>query len=185
MNLSEPGSFTVFFEGQLMAQGTVAEIARAISSRPAESLLIIDDATGRSVDFDLRGSPNETADPTEPVAQVARGRPRLGVVAREITLLPRHWDWLATQPGGASATIRRLVDAARRDNAEADAARKAREAAYGAMTILAGDSPGYEEAARALFSGHAERFANLIADWPPDVRDYLLRLTAKIDASAA
>ena len=106
------------------------------------------------------------------------GRPRLGVVAREVTLLPRHWEWLGTQPGGASAALRRLVESARRDGAGKDRVRAAQESAYRFMLAVAGNEPGFEEATRALFAGHAARFGECLAAWPPDVRAHALRVSA-------
>src|SRR3546814_490284 len=103
-----------------------------------------------------------------------RGRPKLGVTAREVTLLPRHWDWLAAQPGGASVALRKLVEQAMRDDRQTR--RAAQEAAYRVMTALAGDLPGYEEAIRALFAGDRQRFEQQIAGWPADLRDYVTRL---------
>ena len=105
-----------------------------------------------------------------------RGRPKLGVTAREVTLLPRHWDWLAAQPGGTSAALRRLVDQARRETA-AQTDRKARQAsAYAFMSAMAGDLAGYEEAIRALFADDREQVCRHSAAWPADVRDHALKL---------
>ena len=132
-------------------------------------MLVFDDATGRAVDIDPRG----IDDVLEPRG---RGRPRLGVVAREVTLLPRHWDWLNSQPGGASVALRRLVDEARRTSGDRDRVRAAQEAAYHFMSAMAGNLPGFEEAARALFAYDRRRFADLIAEWPPDVRDHVVKL---------
>jgi len=105
------------------------------------------------------------------------GRPKLGVVAREVTLLPRQWEWLGRQPGGASVALRRLIDEARRVNAGRDAARAAREATYGVMTVLAGNLPGFEEAMRALFALERERFEQHISTWPEDLRAHLQELS--------
>jgi hypothetical protein len=105
-----------------------------------------------------------------------RGRPKLGVVAREVTLLPRHWDWLATQPGGASVALRKLVEEARRTGGDRDRSRAARDAAYHFMSAMAGNLPGFEEASRALFADDRRRFAGLIAGWPDDVRDHAVKL---------
>ena len=89
------------------------------------------------------------------------GRPKLGVVAREITLLPRHWEWLAQQTGGASVAIRKLVDEARRATATtAIASASAQEAAYRFMSAMAGNLPHFEEAIRALFADDPRRFEN-------------------------
>jgi hypothetical protein len=115
----------------------------------------------------------ETDAPAEPRG---RGRPKLGVVAREVTLLPRHWDWLGAQPGGASVALRKLVEDARRANGDRDRQRAARDAAYHFMSTMAGDLPGFEEASRALFADDRRRFAELIADWPVDIRDHIVKL---------
>jgi hypothetical protein len=100
----------------------------------------------------------------------------LGVVAREVTLLPRHWDWLAVQPGGASVALRKLVDEARRSSGDRDRTRAAQEATYRFISAIAGNLPGFEEACRALFAHDRRRFGDLIAGWPEDVRDYAIQL---------
>jgi hypothetical protein len=145
--------------------------------------LIFDDATGREIDFDTRGTAEEVVGRLAPsvieepeLEPRGRGRPRLGVVAREVTLLPRHWDWLAGQPGGASVTLRKLVDEARRTSGARDRIRIAQEAAYRFMSAMAGNLPGFEEASRALFAYDRRRFAELIAAWPEDVRDHCIKL---------
>jgi len=102
------------------------------------------------------------------------------VVAREVTLLPRHWEWLAAQPGGASVALRKLVEAARRDHRDRDIQRQVQECAHRFMSAMAGDLPGYEEAIRALFADDQARFAGLVAPWPADVRDHALRLAAGV-----
>lgn len=137
-----------------------ARLAARADPAHGPRLAVFDAETGRPVDLDLREIPSPPA----------RGRPRLGVTAHEVTLLPRHWDWLATQPGGASAALRRLVETARRAQDGADRVRQGREAAYRILTDLAGDRPGYEEAMRALFAGDAQGFARYTESWPPDVR---------------
>ena len=164
---------TAFLGHRKLLSGTLAEVALALRSLPEGAMpLVFDDASGAVVDVDLSGSPAEV------VARLApppvRGRPRLGVIAREVTLLPRHWDWLATQPGGASVALRRLIEAARRD-AQAEA-KAARDAAYRFMAAIAGDLPDYEEALRALFAGDRAAFAERLADWPADVRSHALAL---------
>lgn len=109
------------------------------------------------------------------------GRPKLGVVAREVTLLPRHWDWLGTQPGGASVALRKLVEQAIGDNRVRDALRRAQEATYRFITDMAGDEPGYEEALRALFAGDLRRFNEIIEPWPRDVREQAAKLALARD----
>jgi hypothetical protein len=172
----------VAFEGERrIAAGTLGEVAaaarRAEAGEPEGAVLAFDAATGRVVDLDLRGSEDEVRAryPATLPASAGRGRPRLGVVAREVTLLPRQWEWLAAQPGGASAALRRLVEAARREGGAADRARAARDAAYRFMSAMAGDLPGFEEASRALFAGDEAALRTRISSWPPDVVDQLLR----------
>jgi hypothetical protein len=181
-----------FAEGRLLAAGPLIEVALAIKNAPPDAhVLAFDDATGEVVDLDLRGTKQEiiarlaerpkgpAAAPERPKAEPrGPGRPKLGVVAREVTLLPRHWDWLAAQPGGASVTLRKLVEAARRGGETDGRRRAAREAAYRFMTAMAGDLPGFEEAIRALFAGDRARFDAQMAGWPKDIRDYALRLAA-------
>jgi hypothetical protein len=122
------------------------------------------------------------ASPQEPASEPRRrGRPKLGVVAREVTLLPRHWEWLNAQPGGASVALRKLVEAARRANGDKDRSRAARDAAYHFMSAMAGNLPQFEEACRALFAGDHRRFTTLIAAWPGDVRDHIIRLACNRD----
>jgi hypothetical protein len=175
--------YTAFSGLRQLARGSLSEVTTVVRTAlagGAEGLVILEDESGRTVDFDPRmdpsGSIGAVAQPTQAPAKPGRGRPRLGVTAREVTLLPRHWDWLGTQPGGASAALRRLVDQARRDNLAGDRNRKAREAAHRAMTTLAGDLPGYEDALRALYSGDRPGFSQLLAKWPKDVRLYVQEL---------
>lgn len=174
-------SCTAFDGTRRLASGPLAEVARAVRGAVAGSLLVFDDATGRVIDLDLRGSGDEVAARyahAEPEVPRGRGRPKLGVVAREVTLLPRHWDWLAAQPGGASVVLRSLVDAARAATGDATAQRARQEAAYRVMSAVGGDLPGFEEASRALFTGQPERLEAQMAAWPSDLRDYILLIAA-------
>lgn len=160
---------TAFFEDRIIARGDRDGVTRAIEDRwPNDhgQIRIFDDQSGRPVDLDIWAAGETAAEPRGP------GRPRLGVVAREVTLLPRHWDWLAAQPGGASAALRRLIDEARKTRSPA----AARDAVYQFLTQMAGDRPGYEEAIRALYRGDMDRLAVLTADWPQDVRAYAAAL---------
>jgi hypothetical protein len=184
--------FTAFMGPQRLASGPLAEVAIVVmnaSRRPAAPpIIIFADATGQPVDLDLRGTerdviarlPQPAPDPAAGESAASeprgRGRPKLGVVAREVTLLPRHWDWLASQPGGASVALRKLVDEARRANGDADRTRSAREAAYRFMSVMAGNLAKFEEASRALFADDRRRFAGLIAGWPDDIRDHVVKL---------
>jgi hypothetical protein len=139
-------------------------------------VLVFDDITGSQIDLDIRGKSRKIEDDRQVAEPRGRGRPRLGVVAKEVTLLPRHWDWLNVQPGGASVALRKLVDEARRTSGDRDRVRAAQEAAYRFMSATAGNLPGFEEATRALFAYDRRKFAQLIADWPEDVRDFAVRL---------
>ncbi len=162
---------------------------KAASDKAVGPIIVFDDATGRVMDFDLRGSVADVVDrltrslparrtpPDEAAGEPrGRGRPKLGVVGREVTLLPRHWEWLATQPGGASVALRKLVDEARRSGGAKQKTREAHERAYRFMSAMAGNLPGFEEASRALFANDRERFDLQIAGWPADVRVFASRL---------
>jgi hypothetical protein len=151
-------SYTAFKGFDHIASGSLIECYAA--SREEPGALIFDQETGRVVDLDPRDPPSEQA--------IRPGRPKLGVVAREVTLLPRHWDWLAAQPGGASVALRKLVEEAR--NSPKHRTRAARDSIYRFMTALVGNAPGYEEAIRALYAGEGEEFAAHIEAWPPDIR---------------
>jgi hypothetical protein len=176
----QPRAYTVFRGATRIASGDLANVAvaakRALDEAQTEPVLVFDRVTARVVDLDLRGTDAEVRARHAPAPSPARrGRPRLGVVAKEITLLPRHWDWLARQPGGASTTLRRLVEAARKTDAGGTDARARTEAAYRFMSAMAGNLPGFEEAARALFAADTARLAELAEPWPPDIRDEALR----------
>lgn len=164
---------TAFLDSLRIASGSAAEVALAVRERPG--VLIFEDESGRQTDFDLRGTEADIRD--RHAAQPRRpGRPRLGVTAREVTLLPRHWDWLATQPGGASVALRKLVEAASRDPKAAR--NRARDATYRCASALAGNAPGFEEAMRALYAGKRKKFHRQLETWPPDVRAYLEKMAA-------
>lgn len=193
MKTTYPNTYTSFMGHRRIASGpmlaNVLAVRNVLESRVNDPVLIFDDVTGRFVDVNTQGTDEELAqryaavdvsdaevEQTEEEAPRGRGRPKLGVVPREVTLLPRHWDWLATQPGGASVALRKLVEEARRASAAKDQRRQAQERAYNFMTAIGGDLPGFEEAMRALFADELERFKTLLAAWPADVRDHALTL---------
>ncbi|MFM0304380.1 DUF2239 family protein [Paraburkholderia sediminicola] len=191
-----PATCTAFEGYRRIASGALSEVALAVREVLARGeqapVLIFDDITSRPVEFDLRGSPEEilarlasqapgeqpesTASAEEDDAPRGRGRPRLGVVAREVTLLPRHWDWLNGQSGGASVALRKLVEAARLAGEDKGRKRAAQEAVYRFMTALAGNLPDYEDATRTLYADDRERFEDIVAAWPEDVRNHTLCL---------
>lgn len=191
---------TAFAGNRRIASGALRHVAlvaqRTVQAGPqaaAGPVLIFDDRSSALIEVDLRGSSAdllrrlaeaELAVKAEPDAEAPAprkgpGRPKLGVVAREVTLLPRHWQWLAAQPGGASVALRRLVEEARRANAGRDRKRAAQEAAYRFMAAMAGDAPGFEEATRALFAGDVAGFEDHTGAWPEDVRDHAALLAAE------
>ena len=182
-----PTTCTAFAGSRRIASGPLEGVALAVKAAldadSACSLLVFDDSSGKPVDFDLRGTPAEflarlAAQSDEPAAPArGPGRPKLGVVAREVTLLPRHWDWLNAQPGGASVALRKLVEAARATHAGADRRRSAQQSADRIMSALAGNEPGYEGAARALYAGDRIRFEEAMVAWPADVRRYAMQLS--------
>jgi hypothetical protein len=186
---------TAFLGSHLLLAGALIDVALAVKAaarEAADPILVFDDTTGRVIDLDLRGSRADilarlsndrapradAAEDPQGTEKRGRGRPKLGVVPREVTLLPRHWDWLAAQPGGASVTLRRLVDEARRSGATSERQREAREVAYRFMSAMAGNRAGFEEATRALFAGDTAKFASLVAAWPEAIATYVHKLAA-------
>ena len=159
-------TYAAFSGFDRLASGSLAEVFA--TCRHDTGALIFDQETGRVVDIDPRFPPGEEA--------ARPGRPKLGVVAREVTLLPRHWDWLAAQPGGASVALRKLVEEARQNPRLR--LRATRDSLYRFMTVLVGNAPGYEEAIRALYAGEREEFLAHIESWPGDVRAKLEELAA-------
>lgn len=175
MTLSADQPVLAFAGDRLIARGPAVDALAAIktASDAGEAVLTFDAATGKVTDLDLRGDLAASLARLTPAPEPERrgpGRPKLGVTAREVTLLPRHWDWLASQPGGASVALRKLVEAALKEAEGPDRARRAKDAAYRFMTTMAGDRPGYEEATRMLFAGDWRAFDAATAGWPEDVR---------------
>jgi len=185
------------FEGaRRIAVGELAEVAlkaKAAADR-GEQVLIFDDSTSEAIEVDFRGTAEDVlqrltrADGPQaasvPDTPRGPGRPKLGVVAREVTLLPRHWEWLNVQPGGASVALRKLVEDARRQNGGKDRVRHAREVAYRFMSAMAGNLPNFEEATRALFAGDEPRFATMVEKWPKDIREHAERLAKEAHVEA-
>jgi hypothetical protein len=191
-----------------IAAGKVSSVAAktkaALESGEREPVLIFDEATSRLVEIDFRGTADDVSrrikqqlrspqssefapEPSQadsPAIPRGPGRPKLGVVPREVTLLPRHWDWLAAQPGGASVALRKLVEEARRGRRSDDLRRQAQESAYRFLHAIAGDLADFEEVSRALFAFQAERFDELTQPWPRDVRDHARKLARASFAAA-
>ena len=177
----------IAFDGaRRITLGSLADVALAVKQRcdadPLARILVFNAETSEPVEIDCRGSIADVLARVTPAvepqvsAPAGRGRPKLGVVAREVTLLPRHWDWLGAQSGGASVALRKLVEQARRLGSSADRIRAAQNATNRFMTAMAGDLDEYEEASRALFAADRARFEALLAAWPEDIREHALRL---------
>lgn len=179
-------TYTAFRGHAQIASGSLKDVAMSLrtiaDSGDSSLVLIFDDAKGGQIDIDLGGSMEEVArrfggevgDPlTDSTRRRGPGRPKLGVVGREVTLLPRHWAWLQTQRGGPSATLRRLVDEARSISGDRDELRQAQDAINRFISATAGDLPGFEEANRALYRGDRDRFEKKSRRWPPDLRRYI------------
>jgi hypothetical protein len=192
-----------FAGARCIAVGELEQVAlqakEAIDRGGLEPVLLFDAVTSAPIELDFRGTPAElrkrlvrAARPAPPAATAPEtdarrgpGRPKLGVVAREVTLLPRHWEWLNGQPGGASVALRKLVEQARRDPDGRDRLRRAQESAYRFMSVMAGDRPNFEDAARALFAGDRARFDRFVKPWPADIRSHAKTLAAIALAAVA
>ncbi len=173
---SSKPNFACFSQSKRIAEGTLADVALAAwqlaKTDPTLTTLTFNRQSGAVVDLDLRGSAADIIARYSPEAEPSpkRGRPKLGVVAREVTLLPRHWDWLAGQPGGASVALRKLVEAARKQSAQQPSLRDRQAAAYKFMSAIAGDLLLFEEASRALFAQDTAKLEACVATWPADIQ---------------
>jgi uncharacterized protein len=192
-----PKTCTAFIGMNCLASGEVREVAKNVKEATDKSkdktILIFDDSNGETVEIDLRGTVKDvlkrldiaiekyeqtpSVKSEEPAGPKGPGRPKLGVISREVTLLPRHWEWLNNQPGGASVALRKLVEEARHANTGKDKIRHSQDAAYRFMSAIAGNLPGYEEAIRALFAVNESGFKKAVASWPQDVKAYAAKLS--------
>lgn len=171
-------SYVAFSDARRVAAGALRDVLPVLKRRhekdPSEMVLVFEVETGRQVDFNLRRPLDELLEQAGAPATRGPGRPRLGVISREVSLLPRHWDWLEQQPSGISAALRRLVEQAIKTEPGPDRARRIRAALGRVLSAIAGDRPHFEEACRALYAGDATRFASLVERWPRDIRDFAL-----------
>lgn len=186
--MTEPEQLLVFLGATRITQGARGDVIRTLLSQTqgedVPPYLVFRVKDGQRVDINLASAaeaanPQRTRAPVPaagaPVgSQKARGRPRLGVVGREVTLFPRHWEWLDRQRGGASAALRRIIDADRKLHADEDQVRQAQDATHRFMYAMAGNLAGFEEAMRALYAGDKVSFAHQIRSWPDDIRDTTL-----------
>ncbi|UYL09637.1 DUF2239 family protein [Bdellovibrio sp. SKB1291214] len=175
---------TAFAGTKIIASGDVLAVALKVKKYlkdGKENVLIFDDVTSAQVELDLRGTVEAVTKRLEAMVEPEEkksgpGRPKLGVVSKEVTLLPQHWEWLSLQPGGASVTLRKLIEEAKKKNFAKDQIRQAQEAVYKFMHAMAGDLPNYEEALRAMYANDAKKFKKMIADWPKDIQEHALKV---------
>lgn len=179
-------TYTLFSDARRLASGALADVAIAaltLDEGASTGYLVFSDVSGEQVELDLRGGRAAileryaAAAADDQALPRGRGRPKLGVVAREVTLLPEHWEWLGSQPGGASVTLRKLVQGARRAGTARERLRRSQERCYKVMVALAGNLPDFEEAARALFAGNRNAFLDKMKTWPADVREHVVSLS--------
>ena len=179
-------SYAAFVGARRIAQGDLVDILPVLQKRfekePSEMILVFDDVTGKRVDLDLQGPLDEVLARHASLGPRGPGRPKLGVVGREVSLLPKHWEWLEEQPSGASAALRRLVETAMKSEPGKERARRIRAALSAFLSALAGDRPHYEEVTRALYAGDHDTLLELVARWPKDIRDHV---TAWAEAAQA
>jgi uncharacterized protein len=194
--MPQPAALFAFDGSQRIATGSVADVAWKVSTylqaNPLAQPLVFNAESGKQVDLDLRGTPDDArnrasvAKEGAPMPKAGKGRPKLGVTAREVTLLPRHWDWLTRQPGGASTTLRQLIDSASTNPDSKEQQQARATAAYHFMHAVAGNLPGFEAASRALFAGNREDLWLQIARWPGDIEEQVLALMdGKVQAGQA
>ncbi|MBL7689782.1 MAG: DUF2239 family protein [Bdellovibrionaceae bacterium] len=184
-------TYTAFEGSKLLVRGPLDKVVlkskHRLEKSPEASILIFSDSTGRTIDFNFHGSEDDVlkrleiyVSGEEAKSANGPGRPKLGVVSREVSLLPRHWEWLANQTGGASATLRKLIESEQKKSAGGLSLKQAQERVYKFMSVLAGDLEGYEEALRALYRKDVDSFQTHIKSWPRDVKTHTLTLAASI-----
>ena len=184
--MSRSQQYSVFRGERLMVKGSLEQIKLSLKEATDHSdkatILVFDATDGRQLDIDLSAGTGDSAAVSDSRSDAAgtestvpagkpRGRPKLGVVGREITLLPRHWEWLDGQRNGASAALRKLVDQARKAEAGEQEVRLAQDSANRFMYAMAGNLQGFEEAVRALYARDKSRFEAETAPWPVDIRN--------------
>jgi hypothetical protein len=173
--MTDPNRYLAFAGPRCIGDGPLREVLSVLKQRfdadRSDMVLVFEVETGRQVDFDLRGPLAEVLERADPRQPRGPGRPKLGVVSREVTLLPRHWEWLEAQSSGVSAALRRIVETAMKADPDKDRARRIRMALSRFLSTVAGDRPNFEESSRALFAGQTARFEELVQRWPKDIRD--------------
>lgn len=189
-------TYTAFEDHKILSQGSLEDVVLKVKKRleksPESQIVIYSDITGKSMDFNFQGSEKEVLKRLEIYttpetdnqgsASTGPGRPKLGVISREVSLLPKHWEWLATQSGGASNTLRKLVEESMKKTSGTLTVKTAQERTYKFMSVEAGDLENYEEALRALYRKDKERFTSEIKAWPRDVQKHIFELAKPVFA---
>ena len=178
--------YSAFYQNQLIAEGSLEAVIQQVKAVNTDiEPLVLDSESCQRKEFDWRGSAQEVLNRLQVVntKPAQRGRPKLGVEAKEVTLLPRHWQWLAKQPGGASVTLRKLVEAASKQLSPEQQLKQRQEALYRFLSLTAGDFPGFEEATRALYRNHRQDFEQHVSDWPTDIRRFAVEKFAALSAT--
>ncbi len=176
ISMEHEDTYTAFAGVRRVAEGALRDVLAILKQRfdrdNSDLVLVFEVETGRQVDFDLRGSFDEVMERAAPTSPRGPGRPKLGVMSREVSLMPRHWEWLEEHSSGISGALRRLVEQAIKERPGKQRAKRIRSALNGFLSSMAGDRPNYEEAGRALYAGDTTRFEKLVERWPKDIRDY-------------
>ncbi len=184
-------TYTAFEGNSQLVHGSLSDVVIKIKKRLGKegnsSILIFSDSTGKTIDFNFQGNERDIQKRLEifvseevPIDNSGPGRPKLGVISREVSLLPRHWEWLATQTGGASSILRNLVEEAKKKSANGNHSKQAQERTYKFMSAIAGDFEGYEEALRALYKKDKKNFLVQIQTWPRDIIKYLIEISGPV-----
>lgn len=190
--MNETITYTAFESGIVISSGSLSEVVTEIKKKLGKSnhasVLIFNDLTGRTMDFNFQGSEKDVQKRLQVYTQIpdsktdnsGPGRPKLGVISREVSLLPRHWEWLASQTGGASATLRRLIEEAKKTSVQTMTIKQAQERTYHFMSVVAGDYKGYEEVLRALYKKDKAKFFAEMSDWPEDIVYYIRKISEPV-----
>ena len=193
--MDEQETYTAFDGTTRLFRGTFQEVVLKVKERLGRaensSVLIFSNNTGKTMDFNFQGNVKDTlkrlekfVSTQEPGPISGPGRPKLGVISREVSLLPRHWEWLASQPSGASATIRKLIEEAKKRSSTRNSVKQVQERVYRFMSVIVGDMKGYEEALRALYKADRKNFLLHIQDWPTDVRTHVIEMAKPVFEAA-
>lgn len=172
--MSIANRYTAFRGDTRIITDSLFNVALALQKQSEMNVLVFNDQTGQQIDLDLSGSEDDLKQRYTEVEYVKKvGRPKLGVISREITLQQKHWNWLDQQSSSASAVIRKLIDKELNDPSSESNIMLAKQAIDHFMLAMLGNMPNYEEATRALYQGNKSHFLALIHNYPKDLKVYL------------